>query len=143
MGGALTSIATGALTKNSSAVAGFGGGWVASCARANSGIAANESPAAVDFRKRRRLIGARMLSGVQFAPLAAPCGHHAVGLAEQFREFFGDGAAELFGIDDGDRAAIVARDIVTDADRDQLDRRTGLDFLDDVAGMPLQVIAGI
>ena len=45
-------------------------------------------------------------------------------LAEQFGELFGDGAAEFLGIDDGDRAAVVARDVVTDTDRDQLDRRT-------------------
>ena len=63
-------------------------------------------------------------------------------LAEQLGEFFGDGAAELFGVDDGDGAAIVARDVVADADRDQFDRRAGLDFLDDVAQMPLEVIAG-
>ena len=53
-GRALTSIETGAVTEYSSAEAGFGGGWVASCARAIAGIASVESPAAVDLRKRRR-----------------------------------------------------------------------------------------
>ena len=66
-----------------------------------------------------------------------------MGLAEQFGELFGDGAAELFGVDNGDRTAIVARDIMTDADRDQFDRRAGFDFLDDITQMALQIIAGI
>src|SRR6266446_3153762 len=54
IGRALTSIATGAVTECSSGVARFGGGCVASCARAMPGSAANESPAAVKFSKRRR-----------------------------------------------------------------------------------------
>src|SRR6266567_754236 len=96
IGRALTSIETGAAIENSSGEGCFGGGCVASCARAICGTAADKSP-----------------------------------------------AAEVFGIHDGDRAAIVARDVVTDADRDQFDRRAGLDFLDDVAQMALQIIAGI
>src|SRR6266480_498980 len=56
IGRALTSIETGALTKDSSANACFGGGCVASCARAMAGIAIAETPAAVDVRKRRREI---------------------------------------------------------------------------------------
>src|ERR1019366_6472321 len=131
IGRALTSIETGAATENSSAVACFGGGWVASCARANCGIAIVESPAAVDCRKRRRLRRVRMNLRMQFAPAARPGGGRPPGLAEQLGELFGDGAAEFLGIDDGDRAAIVAGDVVADADRDQLDRRAGLDFLDD------------
>src|SRR3954468_25078471 len=66
-----------------------------------------------------------------------------VGLAEQFGGFFSDGAAELFGVHDRHRAAIIARHVVADADRDQLDRRAGLDLLDDVAQVPLEVVAGI
>src|SRR2546430_4686801 len=81
---------------------------------------------------------------MQPAPVMARCcGDWPMRLAEQFGELFGDGAAELFGVDDGDGAAIVARDVVADADRDQLDWRAGLDLLDDVAQMALQVVAGI
>src|SRR6266850_6198944 len=54
IGRALTSIETGAATENSSGEGCFGGGCVASCARAICGTAADKSPAAVDFRKRRR-----------------------------------------------------------------------------------------
>src|SRR5258707_13416414 len=54
IGRALTSIETGAATENSSGDGCFGGGCVASCARAICGTAADKSPAAVDFRKRRR-----------------------------------------------------------------------------------------
>src|SRR5258708_33213715 len=83
-----------------------------------------------------------LLSGVQSAPRCR-CRRRAMGLAEQLGELFGDGTTEFLGIHDGHRAAIVARDIVTDADREQLDRRAGLDFLDDVAQMPFEVIARI
>src|SRR4051794_6498505 len=107
-------------------------------------MAATETPAAAYFKRRRRPIGVRMLSRMQPArPVMTRGGRRAVGLAEQFGEFLGDGAAEFLGIDDGDRTAVVARDVVTDADRDQFDRRTGLDLLDDVAQMPLEVIARI
>ncbi len=54
-GRALTSIETGAATESSSGVGCFGGGWTPTCAFAISGTASAESPAAVDFRKRRRL----------------------------------------------------------------------------------------
>src|SRR5580700_305322 len=198
-GWALTSIATGAVTEGSSGRSGFAGGCVADCACAPAGISSAESPAAVDVRKRRRLIpngietcspktgaasavsplpegevasvcervrdyalssglnpspGAprrplpmgevthRCCLRMQFAPRAGRR-RRAMGLAEQLGELFGDGAAEFLGIHDGDRAAIIARDVVADADRDQLDRRAGLDFLDDVAQMTLQVVAGI
>src|ERR1700730_6398990 len=122
---ALTSIETGAASECSSGGSGFGGGWVASCARATWGIVSVESPAAVDVRKRRRLRAPRIFLRVQSAPLAGCCGRHAMGLAEQFGELFGDGAAEFFGVHDGDGAAVVARDGVADADRDQFDRLTG------------------
>src|SRR6267378_1934860 len=186
IGRALTSIETGAATENSSGIGGLGGGWVASCAPAISGIAIAESPAAVDFRKRRRLRSgdlslmvrrracavsnhenrmsfilrdaaktpllrkrqsvsamAHLILRMQSAPAARRRGHNPMGLAEQLGQLFGDRATEFFGIYDGDRATIVARDVVTDADRDQFDRRAGLDFLDDVAQMALQIIAGI
>src|SRR6266567_372736 len=54
IGRALTSIETGAAIGNSSGEGCFGGGCVASCARAICGAAADKSPTAVDFRKRRR-----------------------------------------------------------------------------------------
>src|SRR5215212_555037 len=142
-GRALTSIETGAVSEYSSATTGLGGGSVASCARPTSGIAANESPAAVDFRKRRREMALRILSGMQSAALGSHRWRGTMGLAEQLGEFFGNRAAEFFGIHDGDRAAIVARDVVADTDRDQFDRRAGIDFLDDVAQVTLQVVAGI
>src|SRR4029453_5734100 len=114
------------------------------CASAAPGMAATERPAAAYFKSRRRPIGVRMLSRMQPArPVVARGGRSAVGLAEQFGELFGDGAAEFLGIDDGDGSAIVARNVMTDADRDQFDRRAGLDLLDDVTQMPLEVIAGI
>jgi len=51
-------------------------------------------------------------------------------LVEQLGELVGHGAAKLLGVHDGNRATIVARYVVADADRDQLDRRAGLDLLD-------------
>src|SRR5436189_4845058 len=106
------------------------------------GVAAAESPAAAIPRNERRPMDARILSGMQTArPMSS--GRDALGLAEQLGELFGDRATEFLGIDDGDGAAIIAGDVVTDADRDQFDRRAGLDLLDDVAQMPLEVIAGV
>ena len=64
-------------------------------------------------------------------------------LLEQLGELLGHRAAELLGVDDGDGAAVVARHVVADADGDQLDRRARLDLLDDVAQVPLEVVAGI
>jgi hypothetical protein len=64
-------------------------------------------------------------------------------LIEQLGEFLDHGAAELLGVDDRDRATIVAGHVVADADGDQLDRRTLLDVLDDPTQVPLEVIAGI
>src|SRR5689334_16200439 len=46
-------------------------------------------------------------------------------LVEELGELLHHGAAKLFGIDDGDGAAVVAGDIVADADGDELDRRIG------------------
>ncbi len=71
-------------------------------------------------------------------------GRSAAGiLLEQFGELLGHGAAEFLGIDDGDGAAVIARDVMADADGDQFDRRAGLDLLDHPAQMPLEIIAGI
>ena len=44
-------------------------------------------------------------------------------LVEQVGELLHHRAAQFLGIDDGDGAAVVAGDVVADADRDQLDRR--------------------
>ena len=49
----------------------------------------------------------------------------------------------MFGIDEGDGAAIVARDVVADADRDQLHRRVALDLADHLAQVALEIVAGI
>src|SRR4051812_49193768 len=79
------------------------------------------------MRESLSAIGHLIALRMQSAPVAGCGGDRPMGLAEQFGELFGDGAAEFFGVDDGDGAAIVARDVVADADRDQLDRRAGLD----------------
>src|SRR5882757_7829590 len=154
IGRALTSIATGVSTENSSGLIGFGGGCTAVCADATAGTAAVESPAAAKFRKRRRLrclilmVRRRVCAvsnhearlprpsrrGEDAAPQdeafgvfavsshrlgmqsARPTGRGrrgALGLAEQFGELFGDGAAEFLGIDDGHRAAVIARHVMT------------------------------
>src|SRR6266446_8606573 len=64
-------------------------------------------------------------------------------LVEQRGELLHHRAAQLVGVDDGDGSAIVARDIVADADGDQLDRRARLDPVDDVAQVALKVVARI
>src|SRR5690348_14303142 len=139
-GRALTSIETGAVTEYSSGLY-FGGGRNAVCAVARFGSASPRNPAAAVVSKRRRLNRGIMGSGMQTPPATGRW--RRIRLAEQLGELFGDRAAEFLGIDDGHRAAIVARHVMADADRDQLDRRAGLDFLDDVAQMALQIIAGI
>src|SRR6187399_326686 len=108
-----------------------------------AGMAATERPAAAYFSSLRRPMGASMRSRMQPARPVARGGRGAAGLAEQLGEFFGDGAAEFLGVDDRDRTAIVTRHVVSDADRDQFDRRAGFDLLDDVTQMPLEIIAGI
>src|SRR5262249_19041873 len=141
IGRALTSIETGSVTEYSSGFARFGGGCTAVCASACFGTACAKNPAAVAVSKRRRLNRGIMGSGMQAPPSTGRL--RGVGLAEQFGELFGDRAAELFGVDDSHRAAIIARHVVADADRDQLDRRAGFDFLDDMAEVTFQIIAGI
>src|SRR5260370_35553039 len=64
-------------------------------------------------------------------------------LVEQRGELLHHGAAQLVGVDDGDGATVVARDVVADADGDQLDRRARLDPVDDVAQMALEVVARV
>src|SRR4029079_17999305 len=50
-------------------------------------------------------------------------------LFEQLAKLLGHRAAQLFGIDDRDGAAIVARHVMADADRNQLNRRRAPDLL--------------
>src|SRR6266404_4921112 len=136
IGRALTSIATGAVTDYGLSLG----------LNPSPGACAPTSPTARGATELVASSGADFIhpfSRVQPAPVAVGGGDGPMGLAEQFGELFGDGAAEFFGVDDGDGAAVVAGDVVADADRDQLNRRAGLDFLDDVAEMALQVIAGI
>src|SRR5262245_4330799 len=141
-GRAFTSIETGSVTEFSSVFARFGGGCTAVCAHARSGNTCATNPAAAACSKPRRLRREIMRSGMQ-APPATTGRLRGVGLAEQLGELFGDGAAEFLGIDDGHRAAIVARDVVADADRDQFDRRAGLDLFDDVTQMAFEIIARV
>ncbi len=77
-------------------------------------MAASDNPAAADCRKRRRegyngfCLRMGVCLGMKFAAATGWSGLGALGLAEQFSQFFGDGAAEFFGIDDGDGAAIIS-----------------------------------
>src|SRR5262249_48708210 len=61
------------------------------------------------------------------AGLARDAGFLGVLLVEQRGELFHHGAAQLVGVDDSDGAAVVAGDVVADADGDQLDRRARFD----------------
>src|SRR6266700_3452128 len=138
IGRALTSIVTGAVTENSSATADLGTGWTAACGRAPEGIASVVTPAAAEMRKWRReksnscffLMVRRRACAVSNheAPSSCPvasshCITNAIAAAGCLR--------------------IVARDVVPDADRDQFHRRAGLDLLDDVAQVPLEIVAGV
>src|SRR5579883_547975 len=144
IGRALTSIERGAVTECSSMAADLAGGRIADCASTCPGLNATESPAADISTKRRRESPVPIYLRMQPAWPARRFGRGGrVRLAEELGELFGDGAAQLLGIDDGDRAAVIARHVVADTDRDQFDRRAGLDLLDDVAQMPLKIIAGI
>ena len=64
-------------------------------------------------------------------------------LVEQFGKLFGHGAAEFLGVDDRDGAAVVPRNVVTDADRDQFNGGARLDLLDHPAQMPFKIVAGV
>src|ERR1051325_10126311 len=85
-------------------------------------------------------------SSMQFAHRPPHRTHdHVFGgvLFEQLGELLGHRAAQFLGVDDGDGATIVPRHVMADADRDQLDRRAGLDLLDPPAQMALQIVARI
>ena len=62
---------------------------------------------------------------------------------KKFGKFFDHRAAEFLRVDDRHGAAIVARHVMADADRDEFDRRARLDLLDDAAQMLFEIIAGI
>src|ERR1700742_4567913 len=98
IGRALTSIATGAANAAGSGGSGLAGGWIADCPDAMPGTAAKET-AAADWSKRRRgrsgPMGEVKKLRMQLAG-AAGSRRGAVGLAEQFGQFLGDGAAEFF-----------------------------------------------
>src|SRR6185312_17035758 len=86
----------------------------------------------------------RLADGARGAlAVAGGAGVLLVFLVEQRGELFHHRAAELVGIDDGDGAAIVARDVVADANGNQLDRRARLDPVDHVAQMPLEIISRV
>ena len=76
-----------------------------------------------------------------------PCGTLASPPArlvlEKLRKLFRHRTAELFGIHDGDGAAIVARDVVADADGDEFDRRLRLDLFDHAPQVLFEIVARI
>src|SRR3569832_1163216 len=147
---ALTSIETGASLEASPDRPDDTGGGT-NCAFAIPETAAAERPA-VSCRKARReapkpcsgfprgITPAQ--SGVQPASRSRCSRRGPLRLAEQFSQFLGDGATKLFGVHESDGAAVLPCDVVTDADCDQFDGRARLDFLDDVAQVPLRGGAG-
>ena len=64
-------------------------------------------------------------------------------LVEQLRQLLHHRAAQLLGIDDRYRAAIIPRHIMTDPDSDQLHLIARLDIADHLAQVLLQIIARI
>src|SRR5262245_37768382 len=64
-------------------------------------------------------------------------------LLEQLDQLVRHGACKLARIRDRHRLAIIARDVVTNADGDQLYGRTRFDLLDHLTQVLLQVVAGI
>src|SRR3989304_227730 len=110
-----------------------GAGLVRTSASANEPItrakAANSVPP-ISQRQRywgkRRAPGRASASDIGSSAAPPPAGGRPFDrgvLLEQFGQLLGHGAAELLGIDDGDGAAIIARDVMADADGDQLPRR--------------------
>src|SRR6185295_9990673 len=64
-------------------------------------------------------------------------------LLEQLVQPADQGLGQFVGVGDGERAAVIARNVVADADRGQLDRRVVLDPLDDVAQILLENVGGV
>ncbi len=60
-------------------------------------------------------------------------------LIEQLGKLLGHDAGKLLRIGDGDGPAIVAGNVMADADGKQLNRRSRLDLIDHLAKMPLQI----
>src|SRR6185503_11280378 len=59
---------------------------------------------------------------------------------EEIDQLFRHRAAELFGIENGDRAPIVTGNVVADTDRDELDRGLRLDLGDHLTQMLVEVV---
>ncbi len=66
---------------------------------------------------------------------------HAGVLREQLRQLFGHDAAEFLSVDDGHRAPVVARDVVADADGDELERHLRWVIEDIETRSPVELIA--
>src|SRR5690606_33130614 len=62
-------------------------------------------------------------------------------LAEQLRQLVGHGAAKLLRVNDGDGATVPARDVMADADGDELHRGDALYVRNHLAQVSLQRIA--
>ena len=82
----------------------------------------------------------RPSGGVRAAPPYIP--RPAIIFLEKRCQLIHHCAAKLFGVDNRHRPAIVAGDIMADADGDQLDRRAGFDIANDLAEMAFEVITG-
>src|SRR5215471_539842 len=82
----------------------------------------------------------RTRSGGAAAPDA---GVGAAVFVEEFGQALEHDAAQLLRIDDRHGAAVVARHVMADADRRQLDFAQALDVVDDLAQVLFEVIAGV
>src|SRR4051812_27238862 len=87
-------------------------------------------------RQSRRDAGLR-------GPAAPDAGAAAGFLLEKIGEAFEHDAAQLLGINDRHGAAVVARDVVADADRGQLDSADALDFADNFAQMLFEIVTWV
>src|SRR6185312_6078137 len=76
-------------------------------------------------------------------PAAPDAGAAGAFVFEQIGEAFEHHAAQLLGVDDGDGAAVVAGDVVADADRGQLYLAGALDVVDHLAQVLFEVVAGV
>src|ERR1700733_1891992 len=64
-------------------------------------------------------------------------------LIKELSQFLCHRAAELLGVDDRHGAPIIARHVMADAYGDELDRGAGLDLLDHITQVALEIVAGI
>ena len=88
-----------------------------------------------------RMAGFSLRCSMQPPPRRHTGGAALRGIAEQLGELLRHGAGQFLGVGDGHGAAVIARDVMADADGDQLHWRIGLDLMDDLPQMPLQVSA--